>query len=92
MKRYDKLLWRVKMYEIDLYKEIETLESKRKEILDTCNSKEEETFASLSLDIMILEKIDQYIHEECLQVEIVNAFELYSEISRKSLRSFLNNH
>jgi hypothetical protein len=89
MKRYDKLLWRIKMHDIDLHKEIESLNSKRKEILDTCKSDDEKTNATLALDIMILETIDRFIHEECLQEEIATAFELYSEISKNQLKIYL---
>ena len=77
------------MSEHDIFEEIETLNSKRKDVLDTCKTEDEKIFAELSLDIIILDKIDEFINEKCLQDDILKAFKMYSDITRKSIKYIL---
>lgn len=78
------------MSKSDIFEEIKLLNSKRKDVMDTCKTEDEKIYAEVSLDIMILDKIDQFINEKCLQDEILKAFKMYSDITRKSVKYLLD--
>lgn len=74
----------------DIFEEIEFLNSKRKDVMDTCNTEDEKMYAEVSLDILILDKLDQFINEKCFQDEILKAFKMFSDLTRKSIQYLLN--
>jgi len=47
-------------------------------------------YAEVSLDILILDKLDQFINEKCFQDEILKAFKMFSDLTRKSIQYLLN--
>jgi len=74
----------------DIFEEIEFLNSKRKDVMDKCITEDDKIYAEVSLDLMILDKLDQFINEKCFQDEILKAFKMFSDLTRESIQYLLN--
>lgn len=66
------------------------LENKLGEIHKLCNTEEEKKYAEVSLNILKLDWIDEYINNNCKDVEVLEVFKLYSSIAVRSIKAIMN--